>query len=102
MPKMSSSPQPSWSLSPYGSVASAKTATRNNHSHHCRSVRYRTMLQIEALHQLFYAGEVNEVHALRGIDLFIPSGQFVTVIGSNGAGKSTLFNVAAGLFPPSQ
>ncbi|MCC6453832.1 MAG: ATP-binding cassette domain-containing protein [Caldilineaceae bacterium] len=60
------------------------------------------MLQIEALHQLFYAGEVNQVHALRGIDLLIPSGQFVTVIGSNGAGKSTLFNVAAGLFPPTQ
>jgi putative ABC transport system ATP-binding protein len=60
------------------------------------------MLQIEALHQLFYAGEVNQVHALRGVDLLIPSGEFVTVIGSNGAGKSTLFNVAAGLFPPSQ
>jgi putative ABC transport system ATP-binding protein len=60
------------------------------------------MLKIEALHQLFYPGEVNQVHALRGIDLEIPTGQFVTVIGSNGAGKSTLFNVTAGLFPPSQ
>ncbi|MEZ4731412.1 MAG: ATP-binding cassette domain-containing protein [Caldilineaceae bacterium] len=52
--------------------------------------------------QRFPAGEVNEVHALRGVDLHLPAGQFVTVIGSNGAGKSTLFNVIAGVYPPSQ
>ena len=61
-----------------------------------------TMLQIHALHQLFYPGEINEIHALRGIDLTIPEGQFVSVIGSNGAGKSTLFNVTAGVFPPTR
>ncbi len=60
------------------------------------------MLTLDSVHQLFYPGEVNEVHALRGINLRIPEGQFVTVIGSNGAGKSTLFNVAAGVFPPTQ
>ena len=60
------------------------------------------MLQLTALHQTFHPGEVNEVRALRGIDLAVPSGQFVTVIGSNGAGKSTIFNVVAGVFPPNQ
>jgi putative ABC transport system ATP-binding protein len=60
------------------------------------------MLQFENVHQFFFRGDVNEVHALRGVDLDIPTGQFVTVIGSNGAGKSTLFNVAAGLVAPSQ
>src|SRR6185436_20095846 len=34
-----------------------------------------------------------------GIDLAIPAGQFVTVIGSNGAGKSTLLNVLTGDAP---
>ncbi len=58
------------------------------------------MLRINALHQVFHPGEVNEVHALRGIDLHLPPGQFVTVIGSNGAGKSTLFNVVAGVYGP--
>ncbi len=37
-----------------------------------------------------------ETTALRGLDLAIPAGQFVTVIGSNGAGKSTLLNVLTG------
>ena len=35
-----------------------------------------------------------KARALRGVDLAIPSGQFVTVIGSNGAGKSTLLERA--------
>ncbi len=61
-----------------------------------------SMLQLTALHQTFHPGEVNEVCALRGIDLVVPSGQFVTVIGSNGAGKSTIFNVVAGVYPPTQ
>ncbi len=60
------------------------------------------MLRIEGLSQTFHPGDVNEVRALRGIDLLVPEGQFVTVIGSNGAGKSTLFNVVAGVFPPSR
>lgn len=60
------------------------------------------MLTLRGIHQIFHAGEVNEVHALRGVDLHLDAGQFVTVIGSNGAGKSTLFNVIAGVYPPSQ
>ena len=34
-----------------------------------------------------------------GIDLDVPAGQFVTIIGSNGSGKSTLLNAVAGTFP---
>lgn len=60
------------------------------------------MLRLRDIHQTFHAGEINEVRALRGIDLELTAGQFVTVIGSNGAGKSTLFNVIAGVFPPSR
>jgi putative ABC transport system ATP-binding protein len=60
------------------------------------------MLQIESLSQIFNRGSINEVHALRGIELHLPPKQFVTVIGSNGAGKSTLFNFIAGVFPPTQ
>lgn len=60
------------------------------------------MLRIRDLHQVFHPGEVNEVHALRGIDLHLPPRQLVTVIGSNGAGKSTLFNVIAGVYGPTR
>jgi putative ABC transport system ATP-binding protein len=57
------------------------------------------MLEIKSLHQTFNPGDVNQVHALRGIDLHVAKNQFVTIIGSNGAGKSTLFNAVAGVFP---
>lgn len=60
------------------------------------------MLTITDLHQTFHVGEVNEIHALRSINLTLPARQFVTVIGSNGAGKSTLFNTIAGVFPPTR
>ncbi len=57
------------------------------------------MLKIKSLHQIFNPGNVNQIHALRGIDLHVAEKQFVTIIGSNGAGKSTLFNAIAGVFP---
>ena len=57
------------------------------------------MLEIKSLHQIFNPGDVNQVHALRDIDLHVRENQFVTIIGSNGAGKSTLFNAVAGVFP---
>lgn len=54
------------------------------------------MLKVSNLHLTFNAGTPIENHALRGLSLDIPSGQFVTVIGSNGAGKSTLLNSISG------
>lgn len=55
-------------------------------------------LKLEGLRKVFFPGTVNEVVALNGIDLEVPAGQFVTMIGSNGAGKSTLLNAVAGTF----
>jgi putative tryptophan/tyrosine transport system ATP-binding protein len=60
------------------------------------------MIEIEDLHVRFNAGLPTETHPLRGLNLAIPSGQFVTVIGSNGAGKSTLLNVISGDVMPAQ
>ncbi|MEJ8815676.1 ABC transporter ATP-binding protein [Variovorax ureilyticus] len=42
-----------------------------------------------------------ERHVLRDIDLDIPAGQFVSLIGPSGVGKSTLLRLVAGLEPPS-
>lgn len=44
----------------------------------------------------FNPGTPIENRALRGMSLDIPTGQFVTVIGSNGAGKSTFLNAISG------
>ena len=59
------------------------------------------MIETRGLHLTFNAGMATENHALRGIDLLIDEGSFVTVIGSNGAGKSTLLNSLAGDYLPS-
>jgi putative ABC transport system ATP-binding protein len=58
-------------------------------------------LELRGLRKVFFPGTANEVVALQGIDLTLPAGQFVSIIGSNGSGKSTLLNAVAGTFLPS-
>jgi putative ABC transport system ATP-binding protein len=58
------------------------------------------MIEIERLEKTFTQPGGERVLALRGVDLVIPSGQWVTVIGTNGSGKSTLLNAVAGTFLP--
>lgn len=57
------------------------------------------MLRLENISKTFGKGTSNEKKALRGVNLSLEKGDFVTVLGSNGAGKSTLFNAIAGTFP---
>ena len=57
------------------------------------------MLEIKNIWKTFNAGTVNEKTALRGVDLTLDDGDFVTVIGGNGAGKSTLLNAVSGVWP---
>ncbi|MBQ3505101.1 MAG: ABC transporter ATP-binding protein [Oscillospiraceae bacterium] len=56
------------------------------------------MLKIENVYKTFNAGTVNEKVALRGLNLQLQPGDFVTVIGGNGAGKSTMLNAITGVF----
>ena len=56
------------------------------------------MLKLQNVTKTFNPGTVNEKAALRGIDLSLDAGDFVTILGSNGAGKSTLFGAIAGSF----
>ena len=57
------------------------------------------MLELKNIYKTFNAGTVNEKQALKGIDLTLEDGDFVTVIGGNGAGKSTMLNAIAGVWP---
>ncbi len=58
------------------------------------------MIRLSNIHVTFNEGSPLETKALQGVDLYVPEGQFLTVIGSNGAGKSTALNVISGLAPP--
>lgn len=58
------------------------------------------MLKVTNLQKTFNPGTVNEKIALKGLNLELNDGEFVTVIGGNGAGKSTLFNAISGVWKP--
>lgn len=56
------------------------------------------MLKIENLYKTFNTGTINEKQVLKGVNLYLHPGDFVTVIGGNGAGKSTILNMIAGVY----
>jgi len=57
------------------------------------------MIEIRDLRKIYHVGEV-DVNALRGVNLSVQSGDFVSVVGPSGSGKTTLFHILGGLTPP--
>jgi len=49
-----------------------------------------------------YRLEGEEVHALRGVDLDVYRGEYLSIMGPSGSGKSTLFNMIGGLDRPTE
>ncbi|WBX72748.1 ABC transporter ATP-binding protein [Tenacibaculum pacificus] len=50
------------------------------------------MIRIENLHKSYPIGK-DSLHVLKGLDLHIKEGEFVSIMGSSGSGKSTLLNI---------
>ena len=58
------------------------------------------IIQVRGLVKTIDSGS-HQVEILRGIDLVVPRGQFVSIMGPSGSGKSTLLGLLAGLDTPS-
>ena len=54
------------------------------------------LIDVRNVKKVYHVGTV-DVHALRGVDLQVASGDICSIIGRSGSGKSTMLNVLAGL-----
>jgi putative ABC transport system ATP-binding protein len=59
----------------------------------------KVVIDIRGITKSYKMGDI-EVHALRGIDLTIEEGEFVSIMGPSGSGKSTLMNILGALDQP--
>jgi putative ABC transport system ATP-binding protein len=58
------------------------------------------LIELNSVNRVFEVG-THRVHALRGINLTVPSGEYLSVMGPSGSGKSTLLNILGCLDRPS-
>jgi len=60
-----------------------------------------TLVRVSGVDKVFKRGS-EEIHVLGGLDLEIPTGEFLALMGPSGSGKSTLLNLVGGLDRPSE
>jgi len=59
------------------------------------------LVRVSRVDKLFQRGS-ESIHVLGGLDLEVPSGEFLALMGPSGSGKSTLLNLIGGLDRPTQ
>ncbi|HEX6545733.1 MAG TPA: ABC transporter ATP-binding protein [Bryobacteraceae bacterium] len=57
------------------------------------------IIETRGLTKVYHSGDV-DVPALRGVDLQVKRGEFLSVVGPSGSGKTTLFHILGGLAAP--
>lgn len=59
------------------------------------------MVTVRDLWKIYAVGD-QQIEAVRGVNLEIPRGEFVTIVGHSGSGKSTLLSMIGGLTRPTR
>ncbi len=62
----------------------------------------KTIIDMKGIVKKFYIGQPNELTILKGIDLTVQEGEFVSIVGQSGSGKSTLMNIIGALDRPTE
>lgn len=57
------------------------------------------VLEVDNVHRI-YESVAGFTHAIRGVTLHVPRGEFLCIMGPSGSGKSTLMNILGGLDRP--
>ena len=61
-----------------------------------------TVLEAHDVFKSYIGGDGNELHVLNGVNLSVPRGEMVAIVGASGAGKSTLLHVLGALDKPTR
>ena len=65
------------------------------------STSNETLVRIQDVEKTFHRGS-EEIHVLSGLNLDVPKGDFLALMGPSGSGKSTLLNLIGGLDRPTR
>ena len=59
------------------------------------------LVQVEGVEKVFHRGS-EDIHVLADVNLQVPAGEFLALMGPSGSGKSTLLNLIGGLDRPTK
>jgi len=59
------------------------------------------LVQVEGVEKVFHRGS-EDIHVLTDLNMQVPTGEFLALMGPSGSGKSTLLNLIGGLDRPTK